>query len=161
MCGQDEPVTESVGGADPAGEQAPAPLALRAAVGVWLALAVFGLVNAGYLWLVRDGVRRVLVEQQHVRAEQAAAVTHELLVDNSIAAVVLAVAYAGLGLLLRAGRGWARIGLSAVAGVHLLLVLSAGGRSVQNVFAVLLVLAGLVLTWRSTASSWLAAMRSR
>jgi hypothetical protein len=122
---------------------------------------VFVLVNVSYLWLVRDGVRRVLVEQHHVRAEQAGAVTHELLVDNTVGAAVLAVAYAGFGLVLRTGRGWARIALSAVAGLHLLLVLSASGRTVQSVFVVLLVLAGLVLTWRSSASNWLAARRSR
>jgi hypothetical protein len=154
-------VSETVDPDGAPGEPADGPLALRSAVGVWLALAVFGLVNVGYLWLVRDSVRRLLIEQQHVRAEAAPALTQQLLVDNTITAAVLAAVYGSLAVLLRTGRSWARLALTAVAGLHLMLALLAGGRTVQNVLVVLLVLAGLVLTWRSTTSRWLAERRSR
>ncbi|GDY29461.1 hypothetical protein [Gandjariella thermophila] len=151
----DEP--EGTGDAEPAED---APLALRGAVGVWLALAIFGLANAGYLWLLRDSVRRLLIEQQHVRPDDAPGLTHQLLVDNTVTAVLLAVVYAALAVLLRTGRSWARLGLTAVAGLHLALTLVAGGRTVQNVLVAVLILAGLLLTWRGTTSRWLAERRA-
>jgi hypothetical protein len=126
-------------------ETAPPPLALRAAVGVWLALGVFGLFNVAFLWLNQDEVRKA------VRPEVAVS---GVLLPLTVAAVFFAVAYGLLTWLLRRGRRRARIGLSATAFLHLLWVVLPGV-SVANLITVVLLGVGLVLTWWPSASHWL------
>jgi small-conductance mechanosensitive channel len=125
---------------------APPPLALRAAVGVWLALAVFGLFNVVFLWLNQDKVREALRPDVTVS---------DVLVPLTVAAVLFAAAY-GLftWLLLRRGKRRARIGLSATAFLHLIWVVLPGV-SLANLITVVLLGVGLVLTWRRSAAHWL------
>jgi hypothetical protein len=123
----------------------PPPLALRAAVGVWLALAVFGLFNVVFLWLNQDKVSQAL------RPGVAAA---DVLVPLTVAAVFFAAAYGLFTWLLRRGRRRARIGLAVTAFLHLVWVVLPGV-SLANLITVVLLGVGLVLTWRPAASHWL------
>ncbi len=121
------------------------PLALRAAVGVWLALAVFGLFNVGFLWLNQDEVRKVL---------PAGVTVASTLGPLTAAAVVFGLAYGLFAWLLRRGVRRARAGLSATAFVQLVWVVLPGA-SLASLISVVLLGVGVVLTWRPSASHWL------
>jgi len=126
-------------------ETTPPPLALRAAVGVWLALAVFGLFNVAFLWLNQDKVREAL---------RPAVTVSDVLVPLTVAAVFFAVAYGLFTWLLRRGKRRARIGLAATAFLHLIWVVLPGV-SLANLITVVLLGVGLWATWRPAASHWL------
>lgn len=126
-------------------ETAPPPFALRAAVGVWLALAVFGLFNVVFLWLNQDKVREAL---------QSNFTVSDVLVPLTVAAVFFAASYGLFTWLLRRGKRRARIGLTVTALLHLIWVVLPGV-SLANLITVVLLGLGLVLTWRPAASHWL------
>ncbi|HEX6346438.1 hypothetical protein [Umezawaea sp.] len=121
------------------------PLAVRAAVGVWLALSVFGLFNVAFLWLNRDKVREALPPELTVGGT---------LGPLTVAAVVFAAAYGLFAWLLRRGVRRARLGLSVTAFVHLVWVVLPGA-SLASLISVVLLGVGLVLTWRPAAAHWL------
>ncbi|MCP2165981.1 hypothetical protein [Goodfellowiella coeruleoviolacea] len=131
------------------------PAIVRVTVGVWLALAVFGLVNVGYLWLLRDRVRQLVASSAIVPADQVDQVTQGLLLTNTAIAVLFGGAYAGFALLLHRRRRWARIALTVVGALHLLLVLT-NGLSVQNLLVVLLIAAGVACAWSRGVAAWTA-----
>jgi hypothetical protein len=118
---------------------------LRAAVGVWLALAVFGLFNVVFLWSNQDKVREAL---------RPGLAVSDVLVPLTVAAAFFAAAYGLFSWLLRRGRRRARIGLTATAFLHLIWVVLPGV-SLANLITVVLLGLGLVSTWRPAASHWL------
>lgn len=112
-----------------------APTTARAAVALWYALAAFGVLDAGYLWLRRaDGPA-------------------DRLVEFTAAAVVFGAVYAVLARLLGRRVRWARGALTAVAAIHVLwivLTLSAG----PNLVVLLLIGAGSAFTWSRGTAEW-------
>jgi hypothetical protein len=126
-------------------ETTPPPLVLRAAVGVWLALAVFGLFNVVFLWVNQDKVREAL---------RPGVAVQDVLVPLTVAAVFFAILYGLFAWLLRRGKRRARIGLTATAFLHLIWVVLPGV-SLANLITVVLLGLGLVSTWRPAASHWL------
>ncbi|RKT57897.1 hypothetical protein [Saccharothrix australiensis] len=125
----------------------PAP-SVRAAVALWCALGVFGVLAAAYPW-----ARRAALDEAAVRDGLPASDVTALLVRLTVVAAVFGVAYALLARTLwRRGR-WARHALTAVAAVHvlwLLLTRSAG----PNLVVVVLIAIGLVFTWRRGTAQW-------
>ncbi|KAA2264842.1 hypothetical protein F0L68_07130 [Solihabitans fulvus] len=136
-------------------EPTPPPRALRAAVGVWLALAVFGLLITAILWFTKDAVRRQLISGNYVAVDRADDLTHSLLIQNTIASVFFGASYAGLAVLLWKGRSWARVLLTVVAGLHFFVMLI-NGVSVPNFLVAALIILGVALTWRGSTRRWLA-----
>ncbi|MCS7482995.1 hypothetical protein ACFFQW_38615 [Umezawaea endophytica] len=126
-------------------ETAPPPLAVRAAVGVWLALAVFGLFNVSFLWLNQDAVREALPPNLTVAGT---------LGTLTVAAVIFAAGYGLFAWLFRRGVRRSRTGLSVTAFAHLVWVVLPGASLASLISAVLLGV-GVVLTWRPSASHWL------
>lgn len=122
---------------------------LRGAVAAWLALAVFGLLNGGSLWLLRSEVRQALLAQQSLPANQVEETVTNLLLSNTVVAVLFAAAYVTFGLLLRAGRRWTRPVLTVVAVLQLVLVALSGLGNIANLVTVVLLVAALVFTWRA------------
>jgi len=123
------------------------PLVLRGAVGVWFALAVFGLFTVTFLWINQAKLTASLPEGMTVR---------DALVPLTIAAVFFGLAYGLFGWLLRRGNRRARVGLTVTAFLHLIWVVLPGV-SLASMITVVLLGVGLVLTWRPAASHWLRA----
>jgi hypothetical protein len=135
-------------------EVTPPPLALRAAVGVWAALGVFGLLNVVYLWFERGALRDEALRRGLVTEQNADSTITTLLVQLTAALLLFAAGYAVFAWFLRRGRRWTRIALSVLGGLHLLWVVLLSP-SPANLISVLLIGIGLALTWRPTASHWL------
>lgn len=114
-------------------------------MGVWLALAVFGLFNVTFLWINQDKVRQAVRPDVEVSA---------VLVPLTVAAVFFAASYGLFTWLLRRGKRRARIGLAVTAFLHLLWVVLPGV-SLANLITVVLLGVGLVFTWWPAASHWL------
>ncbi|MEU5691476.1 hypothetical protein [Actinosynnema sp. NPDC020468] len=126
----------------------PPPAPVRGAVGVWYALAAFGLVNVAYLWSQRD----TLTEAAAKSGFGSDAVT-SLLVQLTIVAVVVGVGYAVFARLLRRGVRWSRGAISSVAALHALwVVLSGAGPA--NIVVLLLIAGGLAFTWVRGTAEW-------
>lgn len=124
------------------------PGTARAAVAVWYALAVFGVVNVAYLW-----VRRAALEESAAREGFAAGAVTTLLVQLTVVAVVFGAGYVAFGRMLRLGRSWARRALTGVALLHVLWLLLSGSAS-ANLVVVLLIAAGTALTWLRGTAEW-------
>ncbi|MBB5954728.1 hypothetical protein FHS29_001298 [Saccharothrix tamanrassetensis] len=125
----------------------PSPSA-RAAVALWYALGVFGVLNAAYLW-----VRRGALDEAAARDGLPPSTVTALLVRLTVAAVVFGAGYAVFARLLGRRKRWARGALTAVAVVHvlwLLLTRAAGA----NVVVLLLIATGLALTWLRGTAQW-------
>jgi hypothetical protein len=133
---------------------APPPKALRAAVGVWLALGVFGLLNVVYLWFERDTLRDEALRRGLVNEQNADSTITSLLVQLTAALLLFAVGYGIFAWFLRKGHRWTRIALSVLGGLHLLWVVLLSP-SPANLVSVLLIGIGLAFTWRPTTSHWL------
>ncbi|AHI01701.1 hypothetical protein GCM10010174_88240 [Kutzneria viridogrisea] len=129
---------------------------VRVAVGLWLGLALLGLLSGGYLWLLRSEVRTAVIARNVVRPEQVEDAVTSVLMSNTVVALLFAAAYSGFALALRAGRRWARVALSAVAALQLVLLVLSGLGSVANLVSIVLVVAALVVTWHGATSRWLA-----
>ncbi|WNV91034.1 hypothetical protein [Umezawaea sp. Da 62-37] len=123
----------------------PPPTALRGAVGVWLATAVFGLFTVGYLWIRPDAVREVLRPGGSIA---------DVLGPLTVAALVFGGAYAVFAPMLLRGKRWARGALTATAALHLLWVMLPGV-SVAGFITVLMIGIAAVLTWRRSTAHWL------
>ncbi|WP_433266062.1 hypothetical protein ACQPZF_39785 [Actinosynnema sp. CS-041913] len=122
-------------------EQAPSA---RAAVALWYALGVFGVLNVAYLWVRRDAL--------DAAARDGVAVT-ALLVQLTALAVVFGAGYVVFARFLWQRKGWARGALTVVAAVHVLwIVLSRA--AAPNVVVLLLIAAGLALTWLRGTAEW-------
>lgn len=132
----------------------PPPTALRAAVGVWLALGVFGLLNVVYLWFERDMLRAEALRRGLVTEQNADSTITSLLVQLTGALGIFAVGYAVFAWFLRKGRRWTRVALTVLGGLHVLWVVLLSP-SPANLVSVLLIGVGLALTWRPAASHWL------
>jgi hypothetical protein len=135
-------------------EATPPPKALRAAVGVWLALGVFGLLNVVYLWFQRNALRDEALRRGLVNEQNADSTITTLLVQLTATLLLFAVGYTIFAWFLRKGHRWARIALSLLAGLHLLWVVLLS-QSPANLVSVLLMGIGFALTWRPTTSHWL------
>ncbi|GAA4620934.1 hypothetical protein [Saccharopolyspora hordei] len=135
------------------------PRPLRFSVVLWWTVAILLLLQAGLMWSGRAQLVQQIAEQQHVMAADAAARAQQLVWVNTGLAVVLAAAYLGFGVALYRRHAWARIGLSAFALLHLVLVLGSG--AVLSVHLALLVLGvvAAVLLWRAPSTEWLTGER--
>ncbi len=134
----------------------PPPRVLRAALGIWCALGAFLLLRAALAWSGQGTLRRTLIEQQSLPAEQAGSAAMTLLLVNTGIAVVLAAGYAVLAWLMLRRKSWARLAVTALALVHLALVLAVASITAQHVIVLLLAVAGWACSWRGSSSQWLA-----
>ncbi|MBE9374885.1 hypothetical protein IQ251_10565 [Saccharopolyspora sp. HNM0983] len=134
----------------------PAPRMLRVSIVLWWIVAVVLLLQTGSMWLGRAELPGVLLRQGAVGAGAAQDRAEHLLLVNTLVAVVFAAAYLALGAALFRRRPWARIALSAVGVLHLLMLLGTG--AVLSVNAVVLVIgaAAAVLLWRRPSGDWIA-----
>lgn len=144
----------SAAGGDSIGAQR--PYVLRAAVGLWGALAAFIAVQAGVAWRGFGFLQRRLVEQQGISAAEASTVAQNLLLVNTAIAVVLAACYAGFAWMMWKRRGWARIVLTALAAFHLLIVLGMAALTAPSLVVLALVGSAGVCSWRRSSTEWLA-----
>ncbi|CCH35295.1 hypothetical protein ABZ816_11875 [Actinosynnema sp. NPDC047251] len=120
------------------------PSTARAAVALWFALAAFGLLHVGYLWLRRD---------EWTGAGQDGSAVTERLVQLTTVALVCGAGYVVFALLLRRRTRWARGALTAVAVLHVLwIVLTASAG--PNLVLLLLIGAGLAFTWLRGTAEW-------
>ncbi|MFD1146836.1 hypothetical protein [Saccharothrix hoggarensis] len=124
------------------------PSVVRAAVGTWFALGAFVLLTNAYLWL-----RRGSLEDAARRAGDDPAVVTALLTQLTVVAVGFAVGYGLFGWLLKRGRRWARGVLTGVAVLHVLWIVLPGASAV-NLVTLLLLAAGLALTWLPGTAQW-------
>jgi hypothetical protein len=137
----------------------PPPTPLRSAVAVWVALAAFGLLTAAASWASRSQLRQVLLNQRLIPPDKIDATLQTLLVRNTLVFALFAAAYVAFGLVLYRGKSWARLALSLVAALQLLVLLSSGvSVSVALLFG--LIISGLVLSWLPASSRWLADLRA-
>jgi hypothetical protein len=136
----------------------PPPSTLRSAVAVWVALAAFGLLTAGATWASRSRLRQALLDQR-LAPDKVDATLQALLVRNTLVFALFATAYVVFGLMLYRGKSWARLALSLVAALQLLVLLS-GGVSVVIALLFGLIISGLVLSWLPATSQWLADIRA-
>jgi hypothetical protein len=133
-------------------ETAPPPV-VRAAIGVWLAVGVFGLLNVLYLWLRRADLREVALRDGAATPGGVDQAISTLLLQLTVVGLVFTAAYAVLGVMLRRRRRWSRIALTVVAGLHLLWVVLPGVNA-ANLVTVLLIGTGFTLTWRPVTAHW-------
>ncbi|MBF6508012.1 hypothetical protein IU422_09675 [Nocardia farcinica] len=135
------------------------PRPLRYAVVLWWTVAILLLLQAGLMWSGRAELVQQLAVQQQLAPADAAARAQQLILANTGIAVALAAAYLGFGAALFKRRSWGRIGVTAFALLHLVLVLGSG--AVFSVHTVLLVLGGTaaVLLWRAPCTEWLTGER--
>lgn len=135
------------------------PRPLRYAIVLWWTVAILLLLQAGLMWSGRAELVQQLAVQQQLAPADAAGRAQQMILANTGIAVVLAAAYLGFGVALIKRHSWARIGLSAFALVHLVLVLGSG--AVFSVHTILLVLGGTaaVLLWRAQSTEWLTGER--
>ncbi|GGM69812.1 hypothetical protein GCM10012275_45450 [Longimycelium tulufanense] len=138
----------------------PAPRTAHLAVGFFLALAAFVVLQAILLWLNQDAMRRNLVDRGLVQAAEADAAVRTLLVQNTVVNVLFGAADAGFALLLRRGRVWARVALTVVGMLQLFLLLVGGGLTASGLVAFALLAAGMATLWLPATSRWLAELRS-
>ncbi|XVV03441.1 hypothetical protein ACQPW3_39990 [Actinosynnema sp. CA-248983] len=124
------------------------PATARAAVAIWYALAVFGVINVAYLWIRRDAL-----EEAAARDGFAAGAVTVLLLQLTAVAVVFGAGYVAFGRMLRLGRRWSRRALTGVALLHVLWLLLSGSAG-ANLVVVLLIMAGCVLTWLRGTAQW-------
>ena len=130
-------------------------MSLRSGIGLWCALAVFLLVQAALSWTARDQIARQLVEQRVAAPEDATSDAQSILLTNLGIAAALAIVYAGLALLLLKRWSWARIALTVVAVVHVLVVLGRGAPSAPGLIALAMAGAALMCCWLRQSSEWL------
>ncbi|HEY8371934.1 MAG TPA: hypothetical protein VIL00_04235 [Pseudonocardiaceae bacterium] len=136
------------------------PRAVGYAVGTWLALAVFLLLQNVLVWFSRNALERLLVESGQVPVEQAADAAWSVLVQTTVVTLAFSGLYIWFALMLRRGRLWARTGLTVVGLLQLFLVVVSGGLSPVGMVVLLLVVAGTVLLWRRPVTAWLAEVHS-
>lgn len=136
------------------------PRALRVSAGLWCALAAFLLVQAVLAWFGRADLQRQLVDAGVVgSAPEAAEQARSLLLTNTGIAVVLAVVYAALGLLMLRRVAYVRGVVTAVALLQLVLALGSGAMSLVNAIVFALAGAAVVAAWRRTSNDWLTGER--
>lgn len=130
------------------------PGSVRAAVGLWSALAAFLLVRTAFSWADRDALRRRLVEAGVAAPDRAEAAALDLLLLNTGLAVVFAAGYALAGVLIRGRRPWARIGVCVLLVVQVVTVL--GSRSFAAADLIVLVLGGAAAwcSWTTSSTEW-------
>ncbi len=136
------------------------PYVVRAALGLWCALAVFLLVQSGLSWTGVEWLEQRLVEQQGMPAERASSVARSLLLVSSGITVLVAASYVTFAWMLWRGRAWARIAVTVLAIAHVLLILVASAVSVSNVIVLLLVAAAWACCWRRSTTDWLTGGRA-
>ncbi|WP_434452570.1 hypothetical protein [Lentzea sp. E54] len=129
-----------------------APLPVRIAVGLWLALAVFVLFTTAGLWFERGAV-------QELTGWTSAEAT-SFLATLTVAALIFVAAYAWLTRLLLKRRGWARVALSIVSIVHMIWILFVGVTP-ANLVTLLLISVAIVFTWQARTAKWLAEVREQ
>lgn len=151
--------TEELVGDDGSVTETRAPRSAHLAVGFFLALAVFVVVQAGLLWVGRGAVRQDLLDRGLVAADQVDQVVDRLVWQNAAVNVIFAAASAGFAVPLRRGRAWARAALTLVGALQLFLLLVAGGLTVTGVVVLVLLVGGLVTLWVPSTTRWLAEAR--
>lgn len=129
-----------------------APLPVRIAVGLWLAIAVFVVFTTAGLWFQRGEVQ----ELTKGTSEQVTS----FLTTLSVVALVFAAAYAWLTRLFLQRRSWARIALSITSIVHMILILFVGV-SAANLVTLLLICVAIVFTWQARTAQWFAEVREQ
>lgn len=133
----------------------PAPTVLRVAVALWGALAVLLLVRAAVSWADFDRLHRRLLGQQGMTSAEASAAAQSLLLVNLVISVALAAGYAGLAWLIRKRQWWARIAVTVLTVVHLLMILGTMALSASNLVVVVLALGAWACCWRAESTEWL------
>ena len=133
----------------------PAPRLLRASIVLWWVVAVLLVLQIAAMWLDRGGLPAELLRQGVVDAGGAEDRAGRLLLGNTLVAGAFAVAYFALGAALFRRRPWARIMLSVVAVLHLLMLFGTGAvLGAQAVLLIIMVVAA-VLLWRPTSGDWI------
>lgn len=127
-----------------------APRPVRAAAGLWLAIAVFILFTTAGLWFQRGEIERL-------SGRSSGDVTN-FLVALTVVGVVFAGLYGWLTRVFLKRRNWARPALSVVAVAHMLWLLVVGV-SAANLVTLLLICVAIVLTWQRSAAEWTAEVR--
>lgn len=133
----------------------PAPRPLRASIVLWWVVAALLVLQIAAMWLNRAALPTAL-PGGGADPGGAADRADRLLLGNTAAAGVFAVAYCALGAALFGRRPWARVVLTVVAVLHLLMLLGTG--AVLGPQSVLLVIgvAAAVLLWHPTSGDWIA-----
>lgn len=127
------------------------PQSVRVAVGLWLATATFGVLNTIYYWTQFGAVRDALAKLGSADPAQGAST---LLTFHSVTMVLFAVPYVLFALLLRRGRPWARVALTAVAVLELLYLVGQGVNA-EGVLIAMLLAGALLTSWWRTSTDWL------
>jgi hypothetical protein len=125
----------------------PPPTAVRIAAGLWLAAAVFALLTAISLWVLRGELAS--------RAGVPVGELTGLLVTVTVVTVVFGVVYVLLVSKLYQARKWSRPALSVVGIVHMLW-LFVTGVSASSLVTLLLISVAVVLTWQRRTAQWMA-----
>ncbi|MEV6244506.1 hypothetical protein [Lentzea sp. NPDC051838] len=127
-----------------------APRSVRIAVGVWLATAVFVLFTNAGLWFQRGEIERL--------SKKSPGEVTIFLVVLTVIAVIFAGLYVWLTRVFLKRRNWARIALSLISILHML-VLLAVGVSPATLVTLLLICVAIVFTWQARTAQWIAEVR--
>ncbi len=125
----------------------PAPVA-RAAVAIWYALGVFGVLNVAFLWFRRDAL-----DATAARDGLAESAVTTLLVQLTAVALVFGVGYVLFARFLGQRKRWARRALTGVAALHVLWIMLSGAAE-SSVVVLLLIAAAVALTWLRGTAQW-------
>ncbi|RCW46894.1 hypothetical protein DFQ14_101234 [Halopolyspora algeriensis] len=133
----------------------PPPTILRVALALWGALAVLLIVRAAVSWSDFDRLRRRLLGQQGMTPAEAGSAAQTLLLVNLAIAVALAAGYAGLAWLVRKRQWWARIAVTVLTVLHLVMILGTMSMSASNLVVSVLALGAWACSWRAESTEWL------
>jgi hypothetical protein len=137
----------------------PPPRAVRGAVGVWCAAAVFGLIHVGYLWFIRDTIVRNQAELRKLPTDQVKSAVESTLITVTVVFAVLGLLLAAGAFVLPRGKRWIRPVLTAL-GVLLVLASFAAGLNPATLVVFGLATSATLLTWHPTTTAWLASVRA-
>ncbi len=143
----------------------PRPRTIEGAFWAFIVAPVIGLIGGLLILGNRDKIATTLRDANRQRGGTLTDAQIDQTVNvTMITAVVIAVLIAALYLLfafkLRAGRNWARIVLTVLAGLQLISVLT-GESTIGSYLAVLAAVVGVVLSFTGPSNAYIAAVKGR
>lgn len=130
------------------------PRVVRSGVGLWCALSAFLLVQTAFSWSGRSALEQQLISSHAAPAAQAGDRAMHLLLLNSGLAVAFAAGYAVFGVLVLTKRPWARIAVTALLAVQVVMMLGSLSLSLVNMIVLVLGCAAAACCWTKTAAEW-------
>ncbi|TNC23575.1 hypothetical protein [Amycolatopsis alkalitolerans] len=156
-----EPYPAGGGDVSPPGKTA-VPSTITTAFYCYLASTVIGIVSGllvpGNQGEIADALRRA--NTAHLTESQIQDAARIAVISAVVIALLISLIYLWLAFKLRAGRNWARITLTVLTVLQVILLASGRGGSVVGYLALLLAVAGLVFAWLGASSQYIQTVKA-